>query len=43
MTAAERIDAALRIVRATLGTQHEQAARAELAAAIAEARKERGR
>lgn len=36
---AERINEALRIVRATLGTKHEDAARADLAVAIAEARK----
>lgn len=35
---AERIDEALRIVRATLGTRHEDAARAELAVAIQAAR-----
>lgn len=37
---AERINEALRIVRATLGTQHEQAARADLAVQVAAARKE---
>lgn len=37
--AAERIDEALRIVRATLGTEHEPAARAELAEAIRRARR----
>mgnify|MGYP000591381512 CR=1 FL=1 len=36
--AAERIDEALRIVRATLGTRHEDAARADLAEAIRVAR-----
>lgn len=36
--AAERIDAALRIVRATLGTRHEPAARAVLAIAVQAAR-----
>lgn len=38
MSHAERIDEALRIVRATLGTRHEPAARAELAEAIRRAR-----
>lgn len=37
---AERIDEALRIVRATLGTKHEDAARADLAVQVAAARKE---